>query len=331
MKLVQRKSILASASPPVVNQCDLGIDMRAKKELPAAKFEKKPFDIIEKKVAEYIGADEVIYLPIEETAKAFAGEPNDFYYTPFGGPHPIRGKQEVFPKRKNKLVGNPKICILASGGGTNLQVMIEAIENGEIEAEIVNVISNNPDAYVLKRTKKHNIPTFVLPYKGKFSDKEARKLYEEELIKHIEQIKPDLIQLAGWNFILGETFLKAMQKKEIPVINQHPALLTTNASQNVATSQGIIPVIRGKYVLEDPFAQGLPVSGFTVHQLLPEDDFDMGPVILTAEVHRQQNDTLETWTKRVNEIQHLFLPTAIKRILHVMKQNIDISKGDFPW
>jgi len=326
-----KKIYMAFASPPVVNQCDLGIDMRAKKELPASRFEKEPFDIIEKKVAEYIGADRVIYLPIDETTKAFGNTKENFYYTPFGGPHPLRGKQEIFPKRKHKIIGKPKLCILVSGGGTNLQVMIDTIEKGEMDAEIVSVVSNISEAYGLERAKKHKIPTFVLPYKGKLSDKKAREDYEKQIITYIEKIKPDLIQLAGWNFILSESFLKAMQKNEIPVINQHPALLTTNASQLIATSQGVIPVIRGKHVIREPFEKGLAVSGFSVHQLLPGEDFDMGPVILTAEIKRHDDDTAEIWEKRINETEHLFLPTAIKRVLHVMENGIDISKGEFPW
>lgn len=322
---------MAFASPPVVDQCDLGIDMRAKKELPAAQFEKEPFDVIEKKVAEHVGADAVVYLPIEETTKAFGGHPKDFYWTPFGGPHPIRGKQEEFPKRKHSISGKPKLAIFISGGGTNLQVMIDAIESGELDAKIVSVISNKSDAYGLERAKKHHIPTFVLTYEGKRSDKAARKRYEEQLIKHIEETKPDLIQLAGWNFVFGETFLGKMQELEIPVINQHPALLPSKNTDKIATSQGVMPVHRGAHVILDPFNDGLPVSGFTVHQLLPGDDFDTGPVILSAEAHRHPDDTLETWEKRIRATEYLFIVTAVKRILHVMQYGIDVSKGTFPW
>jgi amidophosphoribosyltransferase len=322
---------IASASPPVVDQCDLGIDMRAKKELPAAKFEKDPFEVIEQKIAQHVGADAVIYLPIEETTKAFGGKPQDFYWTPFGGPHPIRGKQEVFPKRKHPIHGKPKLAVFISGGGTNLQAMIDAIETGELKAEIVSVISNKSDAFGLKRAKKHNIPTFALPYPGKRSDREVRMRYEEQLIKYIEKIKPDLIQLAGWNFVFGERFLQKMQELEIPVINQHPALLPSTNTETIATSQGIMPVHRGAHVIMDPFNEGLPVSGFTVHQLLPGDNFDNGPVILSAETHRHPDDTLETWEKRIRETEYLFLVTAVKRILHVMQSDIDVSKGTFPW
>lgn len=322
---------MAFASPPVVNQCDLGIDMRAKKDLPASKFEKEPFDIIERKIANYIRADGVIYLPIEETTKAFGSTPQNYYYTPFGGPHPIKGTQENFAIRKQKATEKPKICFFISGAGTNLQVIMDCIDKGEINAEIVSVISNNPNAYGLTRAKKHNIKTFILPYQKNRSDKEERKQYEKELIKHIEEVNPDLIQLSGWNFIFGKTFLEAMLKKEIPIINQHPALLTKSSSDTIATSQGYTPVIRGSHAIQDAYKQNLPVSGFTVHQILPNDSFDMGPIILTAEVKRHTEDTQESWEKRIRETEYLFLPTAVKRILHVIQHGIDISKGEFPW
>ncbi|HVA97184.1 MAG TPA: formyltransferase family protein [Candidatus Acidoferrales bacterium] len=326
-----KEIFIAFASPPVVDQCDLGIDMRAKNELPAAKFEKEPFDVIEQKVADHVKADAVVYLPIEETTKAFGGKPKDFYWTPFGGPHPIRGKQEEFPKKKHKITGKPKISIFISGSGTNLQVMIDAIESGDLDAQIVSVVSNNPDAYGLTRAKKHKIPTFVLPYQGKRTDKTERMHYEEQLMQHINKVKPDLIQLAGWNFIFGDTFLKEAQAQEIPVINQHPALLSSDDAKIIKTSQGIIPVFRGAHVITDPFTQGLPVSGFTVHQILPDNEFDVGPVVLKAEVHRHPDDTSESWEKRIRETEYLFLPTAVKRVLHVLRSGIDVSRGTFPW
>jgi amidophosphoribosyltransferase len=322
---------MAFASPPVVNQCNLGIDMRSKKELPAAKFEKETIEIIEKKVAEHIGADAVTYLPLEQTSLAMEGKKEDFYSYPFGGPHPIRDKQEVFSKRKHKITGKPKLCIFISGSGTNLQIMIDAIKNGELDAEIVSVVSNKPDAYGLVRAKKYHIPTTILTYKGKRSDTKARKHYEEQLVKHIEQVKPDLIQLAGWNLVLDETFLKAMQDQQIPVINQHPALLTSDLSETVATSRGSIPVIRGAHAIQDAFTKGLHVSGFTVHQVLPGENFDIGPIILKAEVRRREDDTIDSWEKRIRETEYLFIVTAIKRALHMMKQGVDISKGGFPW
>lgn len=323
---------LAIASPPVVNQCDLGIDMRSKKDLPAAKFGKLPLEKIEKNIAELIDADAVVYLPIEETTKAMGGTQKNFYYTPFGGPHPIRDKQEVFPKRVGKTTGKQKICVFLSGAGTNLQKIIDQIEDGEIDAEITEVISNKSDAFGLIRAKRHNIATCTLPYTKKLTDKEARRAYEKQLIKEIQRITPDLILLSGWTFVLSDTFLKAVQHMGITVINHHPALLSSNFSDQVVTSRGMIPVIRGPHGCKDAFENNLPVSGITVHQVLPGDNFDVGPIIMKSEVRRKKHDTIDSFEKRLRSAEYLLLPTAIKRVIHVMNHyNIDISKGEFPW
>lgn len=319
------------ASPPVVEQCDMGIDMRTKKELPAAKFIKLPFEKIEKKVAAHVGADAVVYLPIEETAQAMGGTKDDFYYYPFGGPHPIRGKQPVFPKMKKQIGDKPKISVFISGSGTNLQKIIDCIEDRTIDAEISSVVSNKADAYGLERAKKHKISTTVIPYTEKFSDTDARKMYDKELIKHIKETKPDLIVLAGWMMLVGEEFLKEMQNLEIPVINLHPALMTRDFSDNITTSRGRLPIIRGINAIQKTFDANLPVGGVTVHQILPGENFDIGPIILKAEVRRKHDDTPESWEKQIHEFEYMLLPAAINRLLHVMKSGIDTSHGKYPW
>jgi len=144
-------------------------------------------------------------------------------------------------------------------------------------------------------------------------------------------IKPDLVLLSGWNFVLSDFFVKEMQDRQIPIINHHPALLTNDTSDTVQTSRGRIPVIRGNNKFEASFESNIPVSGLSVHQVLPGVMFDVGPVIMKSEVRRRPNDTLESWEQRNREIEYMILPAALKRVLHVMTNNIDISKGGFPW
>jgi len=321
------------ASPPVVNQCDMGIDMRNKKDLPASDFKDSPFATIEKNIADIIGADEMIYLPIDETTKAFGADKEYFYWYPFGGPHPIRGKQPVFPKLKKKITGKPKICVFASilSKGSNLGKIIDHIESGDMQAEIVEVMSNREESFSLVRAKQHNIPTAVIPFKGKFSDKPARKKYEEKLVAHITELKPDIILLSGWSMVLSDFFVKKMQELQIPLLNHHPALMTNDGNATVSTSRGKMPIIRGNNKFEASFASNMPVSGLSVHQILPGNAYDVGPVIMKAEVRRRPEDTIESWEKRNREMEYTLLPTAIKRVLHVLQNNIDISKGDFPW
>lgn len=319
------------ASPPVVNYCDLGIDMKSKKELPASQWENEPFEVIEKNVAKLMGAEAVVYLPIEETAKAMGGEKEDFYHYPFGGPHPIRGKQHKFPKLKKKVNSKAKIAVFISGTGTNLAEIIERVKVHDIEAEIVGVVSNKEGAYGLKRAKNHNIPTLVLAYESNVNDKEKRKEYDKKLLAYIKKIKADIIVLAGWMLVLGDEFLTAISEMEVPVLNLHPALLTKGLEDHIGTSRGTIPVIRGTQAIKDAFERGLPVSGVTVHQVLPKNYFDIGPVVLKEEVKRRKDDTLETFKKRIHEAEYRVLSTAIKRVIHVMKEGVDVSKGDFYW
>lgn len=322
---------VASASPPVIKYCDMGIDMKSNKELPASQWEHESFETIEKNVAQLIGADGMIYLPIDELAKAFGGVKQDFYHYPFGGPHPIRDPQAVFPKLTKSIKGNAKICILISGKGTFTQDIIDSIEKKDMNAEIVGIISNKKDAYGITRAKNHKIPFKIIEYTENLSDKDARKKYDRKLLEYIKSLSPDIVLLSGWQLILGDEFNKELQKMQIPVINHHPALLTDNNSDTVATSRGSIPVMRGSHVMQETFAKKLQVSGISVHQILPSDMYDVGPVILKAEVRIHPHDTYESWKKRMEETEHLILPTAIKRIIHVIKNGIDITKGDFYW
>lgn len=325
------KIYFAFASPPVVDQCDMGIDMRSKDQLPAAKFQNQPLAVIEKEMAVHAGADEIVYQPIEDTAEAMDGKPEDFYYFPFGGPHPLRDKQKPLPQMKKKINGKPKICIFISGMGTNLQNIIDQIKSGNLDAEICNVLSNKPDVYGVERAKNEKIPTTVIPYTGKINDKAARNAYDQKLIEYIKKVNPDLIVLAGWMLVLGEKFLRKMQEMEIPVINLHSALLTKIPCTTVQTSYGRIPVLRGINTIQEAFEKKLPVSGATVHQILPGEEYDTGPIIMKAEVRRNSEDTFEIWDKKIRTTEYMILPAALKRVLHVMKEGVDVSKGEYSW
>lgn len=318
------------ASPPVVNQCDLGIDMKSKKELPASKWEKEKIEVIEDNVAKLIGLDGVSYLPIEEVAKSLGGVKEDFYHFPFGGPHPIKGESHEFKKMKRRISDKPKIMVFVSGNGTNLQEIIDQVKNGNLRAEICGLITNNPGSRSVARAERNNIAFFVKEYKGGKS-KEKREIYEKELIALVKEKQPDIIVLAGWMMLLGEEFLNIMEKAEIPVINLHPALLTEGDHKTVATSRGEMPVIRGTKAIERAFEMKLPVSGVTAHQVLAKNHFDCGPIILKEEVRIRRDQSIIEFESSIHEAERRVLPTAIKRVLHVMKDGVAITKGDFYW
>lgn len=326
-----KKVYAGFACPPLINPCDLGIAMKSKEELLASKWEDQPLEKIEEHVATYIGAAGVAYLPLDKTIDAIGGTKRDFYSYYFGGLHPIRGKQDNFPKRTKQIQGKAKILVMISGSGTNLQKLIDLTKKDIIPASVVHVIANNADAFGLKRAKKQAIPSTVIDSRGIFKDPEKRNAFEKKIVQTIKSIQPDIIVLAGWMIVLSDTFLRAMQREEIPVINLHPALLTEKNDEKIQTSRGTIPVIRGTHAIADAFHQSLPLSGVTVHQIIPKAVYDTGPVILREEVRRANSDSLESWENRIHEAEYRVLPTAVNRVIHVMKEGVDVSKGEYKW
>jgi len=319
----------AYASPPVVDHCDLGVDMHSK-DLPAATWKDEPLEVIEKKVAQLIGAESVTYLPIKQTAEAFGNSPDTFCHFCFGGAHPIYDAAESFRIRERLIGDKARLAVLISGNGTNLQNIIEVINAGNLDATIVEVVSNKPDAYGLIRAQNHSIPTTVVSSSGRLKDPEQRKYFEEELFPKIKKISPDLIVFLGWKVVLSADFISKFQQLEIPIINLHPALLNRGDCEEVMTSRGKIPVIRGAHAIEDAYNQNIRVSGVTVHQVIPGPS-DTGPIILQEEVHRIKGESLKQWEQRIHAAEYRILPTALKRVIHVMKQGVDVADGEFPW
>ena len=321
----------AFASPPVVNPCDLGVDMRTSEELPASKWKDLPLEQIEENAALHIGADSVTYLPIAETTAAFGGTPEDFCYHCFGGPHPVRDFKELLPQREKPIEGQPRVVVFISGSGTNLQKLIDGKENGSLDMEIVGVLANKDTAYGLERAAQHGIEPTVIPSKGRWQDSELRRQFENEIFEYVQEKRPDVIVLAGWMAILGDDLLTQLFENHITVINLHPALLPQEAVDEILTSRGTMPVLRGAHAIKDAFEQSLPVSGVTVHQVLPHNMYDVGPILLQEEVHRDPDDTLETWEAKIHATEYRVLPTALNRVIHYLIHNIDPSQGTVPW
>lgn len=181
-----------------------------------------------------------------------------------------------------------KIAVLVSGRGTNLQAIINAIKKGRIDGEIKIVISDNPKAYALQRAKKNKITTQVVPYK-KFRNKEG---YEQEILRHLDDYKIDLIVLAGYMRILSPEFIK---KYRYRIINIHPALL---------------PAFPGLHAQRQALEYGVKVSGCTVHFV--DEGTDTGPIILQKAVPVKQFDDEESLAKRILKYEHQLLPRAIQ-------------------
>lgn len=190
-----------------------------------------------------------------------------------------------------------KIGVLVSGGGTNLQAIIDRIEDGYIQnCKIVSVVSNKKDAYALERAKKYNIETAVISKK----DYDNKELYDEALITHFKAKQVDLIVLAGFMVVLGQKFIQAYQNK---IINIHPSLIPSFCGNG----------FYGLKVHEAALNRGVKVTGATVH--IVDEGTDTGPILLQKAVNVNDDDTPDTLQKRVmEEAEWIIYPKAIKMI-----------------
>lgn len=187
-----------------------------------------------------------------------------------------------------------KVAVCVSGGGTNLQAILDSVEKGSItNTQISLVISNKPDAYALERAAKHGIPSQVLVPK----EYENREAFGVELIRTLEEAQIDLVVLAGYLIILPENFVKAYEGR---IINIHPSLIPSHCG----------PGYYGLRVHESVLARGNKVTGATVHFV--DEGTDSGPIILQKAVCVEQDDTPEILQKRVMEqAEWIILPEAI--------------------
>ena len=180
------------------------------------------------------------------------------------------------------------IGVLISGGGTNLQALIDAIEAGKLDAKIEVVLSNKVDAYGLTRARTHGIPTEVLNHK----DFVSREAYDETVIARLRSCGVDLVVLAGFMRLLSPVFIKAFSNR---IMNIHPALL---------------PSFPGLNVQQKAVDHGARFSGCTVHFV--NEECDEGPIIIQAVVPVFSDDTGETLAARILDQEHRIYPRAIQ-------------------
>lgn len=186
-----------------------------------------------------------------------------------------------------------KIGVLVSGGGSNLQAIIDAIGQKKIKAEIAIVISSQANAYALVRAKKYNIPTLYLDPKNYIS----REKYTEVLTEELKRCDVKLVCLAGFMSILTPYFARSFHLR---AINIHPALLPAFGG----------PGMYGHHVHEAVLKSGAKYSGCTVHFV--DEGCDTGPIILQSVVKVFDKDTAETLAKRILVQEHRIYPEAIK-------------------
>jgi phosphoribosylglycinamide formyltransferase-1 len=194
----------------------------------------------------------------------------------------------LVPGTKLVIEEKAMINIGVSGRGTNLQAIIEAIKEGKVEGRISIVISDNPDAYALKRAKQHNIDTQYINFR-EFKDRED---YDEEIIKTLKKKKVNLVVLAGYMRILSFYFIKMYKNR---IMNIHPALL---------------PSFPGLHAQRQAVEYGVKISGCTVHFV--DEGVDSGPIILQKAVEVSDDDTEESLAEKILKEEHQIFSQAIQ-------------------
>lgn len=200
-----------------------------------------------------------------------------------------------------------KIVVCVSGGGTNLQAIIDGVANSTItNTEIVGVISNNKNAYALERAQAAGIPAVCISPK----DYESREIFNDALLEGVKELDPDLIVLAGFLVNIPAQMIKAYPNR---IINIHPSLIPAFCGVGYY----------GLKVHEGALARGVRVSGATVHFV--DEGTDTGPIILQKAVEVKQDDTPKTLQLRImEEAEWKILPRAIDLIAN---DKVEVTNG----
>lgn len=190
-----------------------------------------------------------------------------------------------------------RVVVMVSGGGTNLQAIIDSVKDSTItNTQIVGVISNNKNAYALKRAEENDIPSMCVSPK----DFETRDIFNEKLLEAVDGYAPDFVVLAGFLVVIPPEMIR---KYENRMINIHPSLIPSFCGKGYY----------GLKVHEAALARGVKVVGATVHFV--DEGTDTGPIILQKAVEVQQGDTPEVLQRRVMEqAEWKILPKAIDLI-----------------
>lgn len=187
-----------------------------------------------------------------------------------------------------------RLAVLISGSGSNLQAIIDAIQAGQLAAQIVGVVSNRQDAYGLVRAEQAGLPTLCFPFKPYAS----REKYDADLAERVAGYAPDLIVLAGWMHVLSPAFLDYFPGR---VLNLHPALPGQFA---------------GTHAIERAYEafqrREITHTGIMVHWVIPE--VDAGPVLATANVPIYSTDALDDLERRIHTTEHRLLVEVLGQL-----------------
>ena len=185
-----------------------------------------------------------------------------------------------------------KIAVFASGSGSNFQAIQEAILSGQLDAQIELVVTDKPNAFVVKRAEQFNIPVFSFEAKNY----ESKESYEVEITKALQLKKVEWVILAGYMRLVGETLLQAYPNR---IVNIHPSLL---------------PSFPGKDAIGQAMAHGVKITGVTVH--LVDAGMDTGPILSQKAVEVVDGDRTAT-EERIHGIEHQLYTSTLKKLFKV--------------
>ncbi|UII56339.1 phosphoribosylglycinamide formyltransferase [Cytobacillus spongiae] len=183
------------------------------------------------------------------------------------------------------------IAVFASGNGSNFQAIIEAIQSGQLNANIQLFVSDKKKAYAIERAKKANIPHFVFTAK----EYESKAAYEEAILEHLHEHNIDFIVLAGYMRLIGETLLRHYEGK---IVNIHPSLL---------------PAFPGKDAIGQAFDARVKVSGVTVHFV--DAGMDTGPIIAQKAIEISDDESRESLQAKIHQVEHELYPAVLQKLL----------------
>ena len=186
-----------------------------------------------------------------------------------------------------------RLVVLISGNGTNLQAVLDACSSGGLDAEVVAVVSNNPDAYGLQRAASAGVETVVAPHQGR-----DRADYDNELAYTVAAFAPDLVVLAGWDRLLTTHFVS-----HHTTINLHPA------------QPGTFPGLGAIEAAYEAWTEGRIEHGGVMVHYVPDEGVDNGPVIKWDKVRFEPGDTLERYEERVHQVEHRLLVESLATVL----------------
>ncbi|MCA6072758.1 MAG: phosphoribosylglycinamide formyltransferase [Endomicrobium sp.] len=197
-----------------------------------------------------------------------------------------------------------RLAVLVSGGGSNMQSIIDSTKTGILKglAQVVLVISNNPNAYALKRAKNENIKSVCVERKN-FNDE---KSFNNTMLEELKNADVGIVCLAGYMRMIGHEIIKTYHGR---VLNIHPALLPKFGGKGMYGHRVHEAVVKAKE----------PKSGATVHFV--EEEYDTGEVIIQQEVEVSEADTSQDVAKKVLAVEHQVYPKAIKKVIDFRLNN----------